>query len=139
MIKNMKYVIIAIVAFILILVAFKVLPNVSLKEISQEELSELSLGNKEDFYICRLSTYTGPEWIIIGDKNGLFDNQKPEEQVIIEGDFMPFLFRNKQDDIYSKTNFVIKAKVKEKKPFTKSDPTQYRVLKAKKWYVFSND
>jgi hypothetical protein len=138
MFRSKKYVILLLVVMILIITSFKVVPSMSLKKISIDELKGISLNSDEKVYVCRLTTYTGPEWIIVGDKNGLYGNGKPEEQVMIEGDFLPFLFRDKQDDVYAKTNFAIKVKVKSNKAFSKSDPTLYRVLKAEKWYILEN-
>jgi len=136
--KYIKYIAISITAFMLVMAIFKISPNVSLKKINHEELKALRLISGKKLYICKLTTYTGPEWVVIGDKNGLFGEEEPEEQVIIEGDFLPFLFRDKQDDLYSETNFAIIAEAEGKKSFSKDDPSQYRVLKAVKWYVYSD-
>ena len=139
MIKNIKYIFIIIVALAVVILTIMVVPKMFLGKINDEGLKKLDLKSGENIYICRLTTYTGPEWVVVGDKNGLYDINKTEEQVIIEGDFLPFLFRDRQNYIYSKTNFVIKAKSNGERFFTKDDSTKYRVLKAEKWYIYSQE
>lgn len=129
-----KYIKILLIVIMIIIVIFLILEFVPIKY--AKKISDLTTKNGESIYVCRLTTYTGPEWTIVSKKNVIkYHKYKEEQQVIVDGVKLPFLLRDSDSYIYTKRVFIFEGKIIAKRKYTKDDPTLYPVLKVNKWYM----
>ncbi len=127
-------IIVLIVVFIICPLILNFIPIKSAIDVSSQKALKKLANKDEKLYICKNHTYTGPDWEIIGDENGLYSSEDKNEFVFIEGN-SPYKEID-QKNFYQWGMFIFKGTVVgEKKDW--GEDKKYKVIKIGEWYIAS--